>query len=365
MNKKWLLFVGVAIALVIVIVSLTHRANPNPETRRVFAVLPLTGASSGLGQNAKAAIQMFVQSSNNKIGLDVEYIDSESQPSKAVSALRSKIAGKEKPIVISAPTYISNTLIPLVEENGGFLVAFATYLTNNNNKNDAPFQTVTTSEQDLIIPTVGYAKRNFGTVSIICANEDYGINNRAIFKSMFADASHRILRECEYKNNDETLRDMVAKVVSDKPEAIFVAGTPTPTYISVFKYIKQAGYAGVIMADGGFSSPFVLKALGKDAEGIVLSVQRIDLNDENGNEAFRDECQANQVVPYYLISEAYNAIKVVHDVYSSGMEFSRESLIKLNPYDGCADKLEFRKNGWSVYKTYLAQIQNGKVVSNE
>ena len=87
---------------IIVIGGLFYLNQPNKTTngkRNVYAVLPLTGSLSYVGQEAKKAIEAHTNANNNLF--NIVFIDSHSQTSDALTGLLPKIANEQNPIILS------------------------------------------------------------------------------------------------------------------------------------------------------------------------------------------------------------------------------------------------------------------------
>ena len=178
MNKKLLSFIGVLVIIFLGVFILTRREVKNDKKHTIYAVLPLSGAAAELGNNTKNAIDMYLSENNESI-ITIQYIDSESSPSKAISALNQALIGVEKPIVITEVASISNALIPVVNDHNGFCINLCTVsITNENKTKYNSYQRYSLGIVYAAKPLVEYINKKYSSICIIHSNDEYGLHHR-------------------------------------------------------------------------------------------------------------------------------------------------------------------------------------------
>lgn len=359
MNKKWFLFVGVAIALVIVIASLTHRVNPTPDKQRVFAVLPLSGAAAELGNTIKSAIDMYILE-NQKSILSIQYIDSESSPSKAISGLNQALIGVEKPIVITAVASTSNALIPVVDDHKGFCINLCTVsITPENKAKYNSYQRYSLGIVDAAKPLVEYINNKYSSICIIHSNDEYGMS----FYSEFQKKINATVSDVTCSVTPQDMRDVTTKAMATQPEAVLIAGTPTANYRNAVRELRKIGYKGDVLADMSFVNPFIYKNIADAAEGVVTVCSDADITGDHDTwgSAFVEKCIRHSITPYFNTMQSYESIYLIEKIVVETKDLSQDAFARLAdlPF---ADSVVFPGDGEVFFNLFLAKVQNGSLV---
>ena len=142
---NWKSVIGLSVAaLVAIFIVYTNmqeqKALQNSGKRNVYAVLPLSGPMGQSGKEAQQVMNHYYQKGDYPFNLI--YIDSETNPTKAITALQQKTVNDENPIVIAALTGITEAVAPYIRQKNGFLFCFVhtiSYLCRRNQKNVFPF----------------------------------------------------------------------------------------------------------------------------------------------------------------------------------------------------------------------------------
>ena len=363
--KNGKLLVGILAVVLVVGAFLTIRSKGSAGTAvDVYAVLPLTGPVAQLGKTIQDAMHVYmVEHPSSRI--NIIFVDSASVPDKAVSALNAKTIGKENIIVVSALSSVSSTLIPVVSMKNGFVFPILTVAISNEIKSDR-YQRFSMGSKDVVDPIANYAANHYKSIYILSANEDYGLRNGKRFSETFLKggvSTSIIMGNATFDLQDTNVREIVSKAVSFKPEAIFVTGNGTATYINVIKVINEMGFDGQILADASFSNPFVYNALGTVATRVLFTCANSDLAHPQNKEAieFQKNCQKHGVSPYGTTSNAYDVLGFIDMLISGDCIISRETIESIGGYTG-SDHVQFIGQGDCEYKCKLATIRNGEVV---
>lgn len=359
------IFIGALIAIVIVGIVFLARKGNTTDQKNVYAVLPLTGQSAEMGKTAMATIDMFMRE-HTSCSFKLSVFDSESNPSKAISVIRQAIAAKGTPEAIMVfPAYISSAVIPTITEQETFVLAPTSRIPDNSKtREQTNYQTINPLVPDIIEPLVKYSAGKFDKIAILYCNEEYGLANEEYFRESIKKHNPKtIILERSYSIVEDSARDIVSKIVSWHPDAILVSGTPTRTFINMFREIANVGYDGAVLSDPAFSCPFVLSALGNAAEGVIFTCTSADFSDGkvNNGHVFREHCIQNNIVPFYVPVQIYDTMNIIDSFCRNNVAFNRDSLIK-SDYKGCADPIKFLDTGDCSYPYYLATVKQLKVV---
>lgn len=365
--KKQLLYFTMAIALAVAIALVGIRPKPDNGRRRVYAALPLTGATSELGQMVKKTFDLYVNNVADCM-FDLEYIDVESSSQKAITAVQQKIVNDGQPIVIAPFSYLANALISPVDQRGGFTFAVSCFSVNPRmTQSSVMYQRICASTEDIIRPVAEYAKNKFLSIAIVHSDDEYAISCRKSFENYYADGRHVIRGAASFTISSTDVRGVVAKAVGMKADAIYVTATASTAYINVFRELSAVGYSGGIITDMPFSNPFVYKALGDSAQNIVFSCTLADVFDTSKPTLtksmmnFQELCEKNDIPPYMVTVQAYDTLLIIDYFLRNNIPFSQDDFAHMQRFQGVAGELIFKPHGECSYPCILAHVVKGRI----
>ncbi|MBQ3343461.1 MAG: ABC transporter substrate-binding protein, partial [Kiritimatiellae bacterium] len=316
MNKKILLFfVGIICLAIGIVFIYTHGHNTEKQT--IFALIPLTGSIAEEGKIVQQAINLYTQLEDSPF--NIVFVDSESNPSKAITAIQHATVKEENPIVLTFAAFIANAVIPAMKDKGGFVVTMGTIESLGLEKFDN-YQRISHGAHDCTTPIADYAAQKFSRVAVIYSDEDYGTTGYNVFKQRISEKGVAIISANSYGQNVVNMRDIVSKSIRLNPDAVFVVGLPSVSYMNVFRELRALGFGGNILVDMAFDSPFVYKALGEVANGIISPCfdSEIDVPETNSGREFKIVCQANTIVPNFLAVESFDAVNILKRFVHNG-----------------------------------------------
>lgn len=358
--------IGLISAAVIIVVAFLYtiglpQGHGNSK-QNVYAIFPLTGPFAAGGKILTSTVDLFLQTYPD-CNIEIRYVDSQSDPSKAISAVRQNIVGDSNPISILGITSVSSAVLPLLEELNGFsfpVCALKTASVNDFRK----CQFLSYDIKDVAGLPAMYAAKKHATAAIIFSNEDYGRDGALAFKEAFEMEGGKVVGEYPFALGNVEVRDVVNIALKPQPDCLFIVGVTTAGYLNLFKGVKEQGYTGEIVSDIVFSSPFIYKTLGTVAENVICVCCDSDFSEpqtESGKH-FRNLCLQSGIDPYYGVVEVYDALLVIRDVLKNQQSFSQETLLKIGTIEGSTCPLEFHKPGETRYQFHLGRIQNGGIV---
>lgn len=368
MTKKLFLYALLAVAIVAAAISISMFNKSGNETesgkRKVYAVLPLTGAMSELGKTEKNTIDMYM-ANNPDSPIELVYVDSGSNVSNALSSLSKETVGDNNPIVISSPTYISKAVIPKVAQQNGFTFAIATIpLVDKSVTSCRQYQRVSVGVEDVMDPIIKYLRDNqIPTMSILYNNEEFGILCKDYVESRYLKSGGKIPFVDSFSLSDTNVRELVLQAISSQPAAILVTGSPTVGYANIFRELKSQGYNGHILADIAFANPFIYRNLGDAAENVkFVAASSMIMNSQNNH--FNHLCTLNDIVPCSVPCQAYDAIALIDYMLKNNIPISQDNIANIDFSKEGTQTLLLLPNGKCNYDCILVSIING-VISNQ
>lgn len=328
----------------------------------IYAVFPMTGAFAEGGKNAQKITNIYFQDHPDS-KLRVKYIDSESNPMKAVAALNQALATSDKPLTINVITAVSGACVPIVEERNGFSLNVCSLKTTAFDKLKS-YQFLSYRVEDVVSLPAKYMTKAGKDFAVIYSDEEYGCAGRDAFVEKILSHGGNVVASVSYALNEADTRSVVEKALSCNPDGIFVVGVTTAGYLNIFRGIKNHGYKGLVCSDIVFSSPFIINALSSYADGVVFVCCDCDFEHPRTQTGrnFRTRCLNGGIVPYYGLVEIYDALLVAERFVEEKRNFSQESFLDLGSIEGCLNRVDFSKRGESDYTFTLGRALGGKIM---
>ncbi len=365
MKKTVLLGILFLAIIVVFIILWTNVFGKSSTKKTVYSISPLSGAYAEGGKNARLITEMYFHD-HPESKLSVKYVDSESNPTKAVTAINQAIIADKNPLAVSVITSVSVACIPALAEKNGFTIAVCALKTKQFEK-FSNYQFLSYDVTDVVGLPAQYLSKNCKSCIVIYSSEEYGLTGATAFKTTFESYGNRVLGMVPYMVGESSTREVVEKALEFGAESIFVVGVTTSGYLNIFRDIKGHGFKGKIASDIVFSSPFIYQALGETAENIVFVCCDCDLTEPRTEKGriFRNACLSNNMIPYYALVEAYDAYLIMDFIVQKNKEFSQETFVELKQFNGCIGPIDFSIKGEAKYSFCLGTIIDGKITAVE
>ena len=350
------IFIGVLIAIVLVGIIFFSRIGNSGGQKNVYAVLPLTGASSELGKTIKQAMDLYF-GMNPKSSVNIVYVDSGSSPEKAATALSQKIVNEDNPLVVTALSSVSAAVIPIVNQKSGFTFAILTSKVEKNDVNKS-YLRFDVAVADIVTPNVKYMKaEKIDSASILFTNDEYGLTTANEYKKQLHGMNASIVKMAPFSLTDLNVREVVSRILSDNPKAIVVCGNATPSYINVFKELQAQRYSGIIFADLGFTNPFVYKSVGDICRHVVVSCTRAVLTNKIGEgKQYMLECMRSGIPCNQTTVAPYDVLSMIEGLLKRGESLSDKLFLNMEHYQGVSDTIKFIGDGECSYDCLSARV---------
>jgi ABC-type branched-subunit amino acid transport system substrate-binding protein len=367
MKKKLILITTLAVLAIAVVFFLQKGGKQANDKPNVYALLTLTGATSEIGKMTQKVMTMYMEA-NKDCSFNLHFVDSESSPEKAITALNQTLIGEKSPIVISGGTYISKATIPFVDSKHGFTIAIATVpIENNQIKACRTFQRISNGIVDVMTPLLDYTKQQKRSILIIYSNDEFGIATKNYFSGEMIKHENTKISSLPFSLTESNVREIAMKAVASESSTILITGTAAPAYTNIIRELKTQNYKGEIIADVSFSHPFVYKNLGELAEDVIFVCTKSDFSNQNSDNAieFATLCKKNNLPSYYITVHAFDALSLIDILVKNNKELSQKTFVDLSKFNGCAGPVDFLPNGNCNYSFTLAKISKNKIIQLE
>lgn len=209
-------------------------------------------------------------------GQKVEYIvlDDASDPTNAVTGVK-KLLSEHKVDALIGPTttpaalaildFVAESKTPLLTTVGSSAV-----ITPLDDKKKWVFKT--TQNDDLIAEAVLAHMTASGvrSVGFVGFNDPYGENWYKVFSAMAEKAGLQIVASERYSRTDQSVTGQVLKLITAKPDAVFIAATGGPAVLPQAGLLEK-GFKGKVYQTHGVATNDFIKLGGKAVEGTLMA----------------------------------------------------------------------------------------------
>ena len=360
------IIIALCVALVVFAVGYNAYQSEKRATtgkRKVYAVLPLTGESGQYGRDVQYVMEAYMQQKD--LPFSIQYIDSETNPMKAVTALQQATLNDPAPIVISVFTPIAAALAPIIEQKKGFLFATACVAITTQSQS---YQLMSQPADAIMNVMSPFIIKNYKKVNIAYTQDDHGLEELNFLKKAFQNTSSQIMTTIPIDLKMRDVRIEALKLVQNNPDAILVIGRTTLGYINIIKEIKKLDYKGQIIADSGLSNPPTLNALGEYANDVILStiIAETDVKQADRVEALKNKLAQNGKKIYFVLIETLDTLDLIRYTLDNNLPFKQSTYENLKTWNGISGTIQFVGKGNYLSSAYiLAIIKDGKIIPIE
>lgn len=270
-NGKFLLGLWLAV------ISVLAHADIN-----VGVILSLTGPAASLGIPEKNALTLVPKAiAGEKVNLIV--LDDASDPTNAVTSAK-KLIGVDSVDVLIGSSTTGATLAMLESIYEGkiptvSLASSASITGPMDEKRHWIFKTVQNEAQMAELTVDRMRKDGVKKFGFIGFPDAYGDSWLAAMKKASAAADVEIVAIERYNRTDTSVTAQVLKIMSLKPDAVFIAGSGTPAALPQ-KAFAERGFKGPVYQTYGIANNDFLRVAGKDAEGALFAVAPVLVADQ-------------------------------------------------------------------------------------
>ena len=354
LNLKKIIGWGIVV-LGICFITYFNMKDQNSGKKNVYAVLPLTGPLAQTGKEAQQVMDYYYKKGDYPFNLI--YIDSETNPTKAITALQQKTINDDNPIVIAALTGITEAVAPYVRQKNGFLFSITAI-----NKNLPNFLRLHNDVDGILEPIVSYLKK-YHKVALAYVEDEYGRLERNYIVQQLKESNIPV-DEVSISLKTLDVRTEVLKLKSFNPDVVIIMGIPTQGYINVAHELMTQGFKGQVFLDSGITAPQFRKQL---PNGIMGSCLLLELgNPQNQKQQqFTSDVKNLGFNVYYILIEAVDAMNLIKYTIDNNLLFTQETYEKMKNWEGISGNIEFLPNGETAYQYVLIRHQDGKFIPVE
>ncbi|MBL8435720.1 MAG: ABC transporter substrate-binding protein, partial [Zoogloea sp.] len=252
-----------------VITAAALAAAPALADINIGVVASLTGPAAALGAETRKAVSLFPTSVG---GEKVNFIllDDATDPTAAVKNVR-KLISEDKVDAILGPNLIS-TAVAMADVANGEKVPMISVAPLDVSGDKRGFVFRSEPSADLMVQRVvaDMVAAGVKTVGFIGFSDSWGeVLHKALTKA--AEGKITIVATERYGRADPSVQAQILKLISAKPDAVFVGASGTPAAMPQIT-LRERGFKGRIYQSHGVTSKEFLRVGGKNVEGALIPV---------------------------------------------------------------------------------------------
>jgi len=352
---------------------------------KVGITVSASGPGAALGQPQMKTVSTLPK---EIAGEKITYIalDDETDPTKAAQNARKLILDEKVDVLIGSS--VTPTSLPLIdiasESKTPLLTAAASdvLVVPMDDKRKWVFKVVPNDQimAEAILKFI--AKTGIKSLAFIGVSDAYGEGYYKVIADLAPKLNLTLLGKEVYARGDSSVTGQVLKIISSKPDAVFIASAGTPAVLPQ-KALRERGYKGPIYQTHGIATDDFIKLGGKDVEGAIFAGEAYTISqDLDENDPFRKvtaqyinayRASHNQA-PVIFGAHLYDSIQLVAnalpDALKSGKPGSpefrsamRDGLEKTkNVYlnNGLSNMTSNDHNGYDERSAFIIKVEGGK-----
>lgn len=363
----WMLILGLIISL-----GMPGCAKKDEKEIKIGVLLPLTGSAAVWGENAKMGLEIALEEVNQgggvkgkKVKLIIE--DSQSDPSKAVSALQ-KLISTDKVSVIIGDIASSSVLAmaPIAEKAKVVLLSPGASNPDISQAGEYIFRNWQSDAlEGEIDAKFAYEHLGYRKTVVLNVNNAYGNGLKEVFEKSFQGLGGKILASESFEQGATDMRSQLNKIRNLKIDAIYMPGYP-PEMARLLIQAKEMGIKRPFLSVQAFDDPKILETAKEAAEGVMFSVPKPpNLSNPFVKNFIGRYKQKFSRDPGVTSDTGYDALRIVvwaMNQAGTSAEEVRHQLLTLKDFPGAAGLTSFDKNGDVIKPFIFKQVKNGQFV---
>jgi branched-chain amino acid transport system substrate-binding protein len=244
--------------------------------------IELSGPAAVLGGSYQKALDLVVAEANRAGVLDGRRIrlvvrDNKSDPAEAVRVAKNLWENERIVAMIGPGT--SPTALPVVEEAERRKVPLFTFgssgaLVNPVDRHRYTFKIPPNNEDMARVQAAEIARRGLGTAGYIAPSDAFGDASLKAFEPAARNAGLAVTGVERFNPRDTDFTVAVTKLLAGRPHAIAVAAI-TPASSLIAKAIRQAGFTGPVVYEGGAGAELFVRGAAGASEGMSMVFPRV------------------------------------------------------------------------------------------
>jgi len=334
------------------------------EPVRIGAILSLSGAGSHL-VDLRDAMVLAAEEINAQGGVDYRKIeliieDSKSNPAEAEKIFL-RLEQKQSPLLyVSTLSSVGTALAPLAAEHQVVLMGLATSAPEFAEQGMWVFRNYINSQEETRVAQQILDTLKVRQLGIIHADDPYGNSVAELLGQSFVGRGGKVTA-VSFANDVTDLTHQLETVRT--MQAVYVVGQVKHIGLAI-RQLRQAGYAGHLIAASGAASPQVTEMV--EADGVYVGIPLVYNEDFLFARQFKDKYKARFGKPFsHQAANGYDCVKMIAELLEEN-EVSRQNLQLLLAqgflYSGVQGDYELKAGKQEITMSlYPARIDHGQL----
>ncbi len=258
------------------------------EPYRVGSIFSYTGPAAFLGDRMKRSVELYVEQTNKKGGINghpIELVmyDAASESSKAVLAAKRLIEqdkvdvivgdGNRSDIGLALVPSVQRAKVPLMSVSG------ATSLVEPVKERAWVFKS-TVNDVEVVARLLDFFKKK-GIKSVAMLNDTgaFGVSARDVLKAQAPAAGISVVAWEEFQPSDNDVTTQLTRIRGTSAQAI-ICWTVTPAGVVFLKNARQLGLKQMLVHGYGFVAERYMQLAGDAADGLLLTSLKFPVAEE-------------------------------------------------------------------------------------
>lgn len=289
------------------------------KTVKVAVHVPMTGSNAMFGESIELGSKLAIEENKNKfesmgIKLELETFDDQGNPT--VGAANAKDIVKDPEILAMVGNFNSGVVrasLPTYNEAKLAVVSPGASAVDLTQKGGV-FHRINAHDDLQAEASAKYVKNdlNLNKVYILSDDTYYSKDLTAIYEKTAKEIGLQVVGKNQIASSSMDFAQISNEILSSKPDVVFFPGVYGQVG-SFTKYVKDAGYKGIIFSGDSADSPDLLKLTGpKYIKDVYLTALAGDLTLTNTGKEFKQKIESSLgKTPGNLSSFGYDATLVV------------------------------------------------------
>ncbi|MCH9650901.1 MAG: ABC transporter substrate-binding protein [Deltaproteobacteria bacterium] len=337
-------------------------------------VLPLSGESAIYGTPIAQGIEIALadlQKLPDAPEMVLEIVDSEGDPEKGKALLEELYTNGARAAIGGVTTPEALAMVEVADRNNRVLIspsASARELTGISRN----FYRVWPSDSREGSKMGQYAALDLKleTAAILAADSTYAEGIQSVFAASFQQNGGEITEMIVYPKNTDDLTALVERVVSVKPDGVYIADY-ADTVVEIIKLLKEQGFAGRILTVSAFAAPQAIAAAGGAAEQVFITAPQYapEATDNAMIVSFVETYQGKfQESPGVYAAHGYDAMLVAYHAMQNGGDRGSnfwKGMRSISELQGVTGLLQFDEKGDPTKFPRVYFMTEGKTVDHQ
>lgn len=340
-----------------------------PETIKIGAILPLTGPAAFYGEWGMKGIQLAVDEINSEGGIngkkmEIVFGDSKNEPKEGVSWMN-KFVSEKIPLVVSAMTGVSFSIMPIAERHNTIL--FMTIVTHPEaaNRSQLAFRHYV-NKGKAAQKMAKFARKTLKLkkIALLYINDEGGLGEKNSFRSEFEELGGEVVFEESFEKTETDLRNHLLKIARYKPEALYISGYGK-VYGLALKQKHELKLPFKILASYEPLYKTTRELAGSALEGVIFTSPLFEEENINSKKFIDAYLNKYGVRPELDAAFGYDVINLIALAIKNGgynSEGIKNALLNIKDFQGAVGNINILPNGDTEIPIVIRSIEKGSIV---